>query len=173
MKQKRFLFLGLAVLLLAITACGANTSPAAGSFFSGEIDMGDKASSGTISFKISEDGISVTAINITLLELKCNSLNIERIHDNLGNGLISITSGGFSASIPAMGASQFTESQNYHLTASPFDFPSFSDMGSVGQLEGKFSSATDASGTIKLYIWAVMTDRACELGEFTWKATSP
>jgi hypothetical protein len=59
------------------------------------------------------------------------------------------------------------------LTTSPFDFPTFADMGRVGQFMGKFSSATHASGTINIYIWAIMTDRACEMGKFTWEAESP
>ena len=173
MKRDRLMFLGLAALALVITACGGKAVPAPAASFSGAIDMGDKASSGTLSFKVSEDGASITGVNITLQELKCGGLTIGRIHDNLGGMLISMRDGGFSASIPAMGSSQFTESQNYNLTSSPFDFPTFPDMGSVGQFEGKFSSATHASGTIDMYVWAIMTDRACELGKFTWEAESP
>jgi len=173
MKRNRLIFLGLAALALVITACGGNTMPAPGASFSGAIDMGDKASSGTFSFDISEDGASITGVSFTLQELKCGGLTIRRIHDNLGDMLISMSNGGFSASIPAMGSSQFTESQNYNLTNSPFDFPTFADMGNVGQFEGKFSSATHAIGTINIYIWAIMTDRACELGKFTWEAESP
>ncbi len=170
MKQNRLLFIGLAALILFVIACGGGTSPAGGASFSGAIDMGDKAGSGTISFKTSEDGASITTINITLQEVKCGGLTIGSIHDDLGDEQIAISSGAFSASIPAMGTSQFSESRNYHLTTSPFDFPAFSDMGSVGQLEGNFISADNASGTIKIYIHAAMTDRACELGEFTWEA---
>ena len=173
MKRNRLMFLELAALALVITACGGKALPAPGASFSGAIAMGDKASSGMLSFAISADGASITGMNFTLQELKCGGLTIGRIHDNLGEMLISTSDGGFSASIPAMGSSQFTESQDYNLTSSPFDFPSFADMGSVGQFEGNFSSATHASGTINIYIWAIMTDRACELGKFTWEAESP
>ena len=173
MKRNQLMFLGLAALILLITACGGKAMPAPGASFSGAIDMGDKASNGTLSFAISADGASITGVNFTLQELQCGGLTIGRIHDNLGGMLISMSDGGFSAPLPAMGSSQFTESQDYNLTSSPFDFPSFADMGSVGQFEGKFSSAKHASGTINIYIWAIMTDRACELGKFTWEAESP
>lgn len=173
MKQKRILFLGLASLVLAMAACGGKAAPAAGSTFSGAIKVGAKAGSGTISFRVSENGSSITGVDITLQELNCGGLAIGSIHDNLGEALISMSNGGFSASIPAMGRGQMTESRNYNLSTSPFDFPAFSDMANVGKFEGKFTSATHASGTIDIYIWAVMTDRACELGKFTWDAESP
>lgn len=147
--------------------------PQPGATFSGPIEISGKASSGAISFKVSEDGASITDVNITLKELKCDGLSLGRVHDYMGGLLISITDGEFSASIPAIGRSQVSESENYNLTTSPFDFPTFSDMGSVGQFEGKFPSAMHASGTINIYVWAIMTDRACELGKFTWEAESP
>jgi hypothetical protein len=87
MKRNRLMFLGLAALVLVITACGGNTMPAPAASFSGAIDMGAKASSGTLSFDISEDGASITGVNFTLQELQCGGLTIGRIHDNLGDVL--------------------------------------------------------------------------------------
>jgi len=127
--------------------------------------VGDKASSGAISFKVSEDGASITDLNIILNGLKCDGLSAGRVHDYLGGPLTSITGDGFSASIPAMGG----EIENYNLDKPPSEFPTVASLDTVGQIEGKFSSAKQASGTIKIYMGVVMTDRACELGEFPWE----
>jgi hypothetical protein len=166
--------LSLFLVSLFFSACsGGTVSPANGAMFNGTISTGEKAKSGTISFSVSQDGTSLTQLGITLDELKCGALTIGRIHDNLGEVQVSLVGGSFSGSIPALGAAQFTESQDYSMAASPFDFTAFEDMSKVNQLDGKFTSATHASGTIHLYVQAVMTDRACELGEFTWEADSP
>jgi hypothetical protein len=163
----------MALLVLALTACGGDTAPTPGANFNGAIDVGDTATSGAIAFKISEDGASITGVNITLLDLECKGLTIGRIHDTMRDLMIPISDGKFSTSIPALGASQVSESENYHMTTSPFDFPAFPDMGSVGQFEGKFSSSTNVGGTIQIYVLAAMTDRACELGTFPWTAKVP
>jgi hypothetical protein len=163
------LFLGLAALALVLAACAGNVNPPPGASFSGAIDVGEKASSGAISFKVSEDGASITDLDITLRELKCDGLSAGRVHDYLGDMQISITDGKFSASIPAMGR----EVENYKLDTPPSAFPTVASLDNVGQIDGKFSSSTQASGTIKIHMWVVMTDRACELGTFPWKAEAP
>lgn len=87
MIRKRMLFLGLAALAMVLAACVGNATPAPGASFSGTIDVGDKASSGAISFKVSEDGASITDLNITLNGLKCDGLSAGRVHDYLGGPL--------------------------------------------------------------------------------------
>lgn len=174
MIRKRMLLLGLAALAMVFLAmvlvtCIGNATPAPGASFSGIINMGDKASSGAISFNISEDGASIIDLNIILNELKCDGLSAGRVHDYLGGLLTSIKGGRFSSSIPAVGR----EVENYNLDKSPSEFPTVTSLDTVGQIEGKFSSATKASGTIKIYMWVVFTDRACELGEFPWEAEVP
>lgn len=186
MMRKGTLFPGLAALALVLAACAgnatsapgassgsANVKPAPGASFSGAIDVGDKASSGALSFKISADGASITDVNVTLNELKCDGLSLGRIHDNMGGLLISMTDGQFSGPIPTMGRSPVSESENYRLDSPPSAFPAVASLATAGQLEGKFSSATQASGTIKIFVSVMMTDRACELGTFPWKAEAP
>jgi len=142
-----------------------------GSTFSGAIETGDKASSGLISFKIAGDGASITDVNITLTELNCDGLSLGRIHDSLGFLAIPLKEGEFNGATPALGRGQMSESTNYKLDNPPSAFPTVESLYKVGQLEGKFSSSTQASGTIKIHVWVMMTeDRACELGTFPWKA---
>jgi len=158
---------------LVLTACAGRVTPAPGATFSGPIEISGKASSGTISFAVSDDGASITDLSITLSDVRCDGLSVGRIHDYLAGPLTSMTDGEFSATIPAMGGGRFSESENYSLDTPPSAFPAVASLETVGQIEGEFSSATQASGTIKIYMWVMMTDRACELGVFPWSAAAP
>lgn len=169
MVRKPVLFICLVSLALVVSACGGKASPAPGSSFSGAIEIGDKASSASISFNIREDGTAIKDLAVTLSELKCNGLSAGQVNDSWGNQIITISDGAFSSSIPAVGKNIV----KYNLEASPADFPVIEDLERAGQIEGKFTSAKKASGTIKIFMWVVMTDRACELGTFPWSATAP
>jgi hypothetical protein len=173
MKRTLIYTLIFVMVVIPTCACGGSKAPIAGTTFTGNIDMGEQATSGTISFDIANDGTSIANIDITILDLNCKGLKMGKLHDNLGSLQITISADGFEGSIPVMGTSQFSESSNYEMTVSPFDFPSFEDMGNAGNLEGKFTSAKAVNGTIKLLVWAVMTDRACEFGTLSWEANAP
>ena len=112
-----------------------------GATFSGPIKMSGKASGGTLSFTISEDGTSI-ALEITLSDLKCDGMTASSMSTQ-ASGPLSITDYSFNAS--------------------------FSDLGEV---EGRFASPTEASGTINIS-WKISIlgqTTACELGTWEWSA---
>ena len=169
MIKRKLLFFGLTILVIVLViflvACIGNAKPAPGSSFRGTINMADKASSGEIGFDIAEDGASIKNLYITLNNLEHESFIAERIHDNLPGLLIPIKGGKFSHSLPAIG-NEFTN----FIIGKPYDeFPTFVSLNNISQIEGKFLSTTQASGTIKIYIWVPSSDRAFELGEFPWE----
>ena len=153
----------------ATTVIAKKVKPQPDALLNGTIEVGDKASKGTISLKVSGDGAAIASLEITLEELKCDGLSAGRVHDYLDGLQISISDGHFDASIPAVGR----EVENYNLETAPSAFPTVADLDKVGHIEGTFSSATQASGTIRIHMWVVMSDRACELGEFPWTAKAP
>ena len=170
MIRKQMLFFGLTILaillVMFLVACFENAKPAPGASFSGMINMDDKASSATIDFKISEDGTSIKDLKTTINELKLDGLTAGQVYDFNGVLLTPIEGGRFNASIPAVGGSV----KDYKLDKSPSEFQTVSALDDIGQIEGKFLSATKASGTIKIYMWLLLTDWAIEVGEFSWEA---
>ncbi len=168
--KKRMTFLLLVALGAVMLACGGTATPAPGALFGGSIDVGDRAGGGTIGFNIADDGTSISDLSVTLSDVDCDGLSLGYVRDVSSGQLVTIVDGQFSSPIPAMGAARMSESQNYHLDVAPSTFPVVEDMRSVGQIEGEFSSATQANGTITLWMAVIMTDRACELGTFTWSA---
>ena len=169
MIRKQMLLTGLVLLIIvlamALPGCIKNKAPQPGAYFKGTINMADKASSGEIGFDIAEDGASIKNLYITLNNLEHESFIAERVHDNLPGLLIPIKGGKFSHSLPAIG-NEFTN----FIIGKPYDeFPTFDSLNNISQIEGKFLSTTQASGTIKIYIWVPSSDRAFELGEFPWE----
>ena len=173
MVRKQMLFFGLTILaiilVMFLVTCLGNAKPSPGASFNGIIDMGDKASSGEISFKISEDGTSIKDLKTTVNELKLDGLTAGQVYDFNGVLLTAIENRRFSASIPAVGGSV----KDYKLDKSPSEFQTVAALDNIGQIEGKFLSATKASGTIKIYMWLLLTDYAIEVGEFSWEAECP
>lgn len=172
MRQKT-LFILLVACALVLAGCGGRVAPTPGGIFSGPIETGDRAGSGTLSSQVSEDAGSITDLSIALTDVACDGLTLGRIHDLLGGSLTSVVDGRFSASMPAMGGAGQSESQNYSLTTSPAAFPVVASLETVGRIDGEFTSSTQAAGTLTIHIWVVMSDRACELGTFPWSATEP
>lgn len=172
MIRKQILFFGLTILTIALVislvTCIGSAKPAPGESFSGAIIMGDKASSAVIGFKISEDGTSIKDLKTTINDLKLDGLTAGQVYDYHGGLLISIEGGRFNASIPAIGGSV----KDYKLDKSPSEFQTVAALDNISQIEGKFLSATKASGTIKIYMWLLLTDYAIEVGEFSWEAES-
>ena len=172
MIRRQILFFGLTVLVIilviSLVTCMGTSKPVPGASFSGMISMGEKANNATIGFKISEDGTSIKDLKTTINDLKLDGLTAGQVYDYHGGLLISVEGGRFNASIPAVGGSV----KDYKLDKSPSEFQTVAALDNIGQIEGKFLSASKASGTIKIYMWLLLTDYAIEVGEFTWEAES-
>jgi len=173
MIKKQMLFFGLTILtilmVIFLVTCIGNVKPAPGASFSGKINMDNKARSATIGFKISDDGTSIKDLKTTINDLKLDGLTAGQVYDFNGVLLTPIEGGRFNASIPVVGGSV----KDYKLYKSPSEFQTVTDLDNIGQIEGKFLSATKASGTIKIYMWLLLTDWAIEVGEFSWEAECP
>ena len=116
--------------------------PEAGKTFSGPIQIGwDKASSGTLSFIVSDDGAMITNFSVGFKDFKCES----------------------------MSASEFsTSSSGEFLLSNEWEF----SLSNIGQIEGRFTSPTTASGTITLNIKIKIMNStiSCDMGIWEWSA---
>ena len=161
----------MALALLLLAACGGRSaSPKPGTAFSGTINVGDKASSGSLSFNISDGGTELTNLGTSLQSANCQDMiTMGSVSDYQSNPGIAISNGAFEGSLPAMGG----RVTNYRF--SPGDvFPTpVPNPDSIGKISGRFSSPTAASGTISIYLGAAMTGGiVCELGTFEWNASA-
>jgi hypothetical protein len=140
------LWLLLVVLLtLAIAGCGGDGAPGAspqpGAVLAGPIEISGKADSGTINLTVSEDGASITSVEVTLTDLNCD---------------------GFSAGSWTMGRGGVFPVAKGNIAASP---------SGIGQIKGRFTSPTAASGSIDLALDWYYGGGACEkLGTWNWSA---
>ena len=167
MSRKFVLYILCVVPFLVLSSCGGKM-PEADARFIGTIDTGSAASGGTISFRISNGGASIEDLDIIVKDLVCKTMTVGSARDYQAVPNISIAKGVIDATIPAIGR----ESENYKLGSSPADYPVIESLDTVGHIEGKFSSTKKAIGKITIYMWVVMSDRACELGTFDWSATA-
>ncbi len=145
MKQIVLSLVGL-LLLISLIACGAGGQPKAGATYSGTIDVPkDKASSAALSFKISDDGAQVTSIALSLSDLHCETMS-------------------------AGSMSQSTTGQ-FPLSGNQINIQS----DSIGEIKGKFTSGTAASGTIHIAMKNEIMGATilCDLGTFNWTAKAP
>jgi hypothetical protein len=179
MKRISYL-LALVVLLLAALACETlslpglgSAQPEAGAIFRGDIEMGSAGSRGELRFQVTDDGANLTNFYISVMDLVCGSLTVGQIDGSMGNRLITLDNGRFDTSLPSLGNFGMSSSKNYRVGGSPADFPTIDSLETTGQFEGKFTSGTEAEGTILLTMAVLMTDRACELGTFPWSAEAP
>ncbi len=143
--KRKSLWLLLVMLGLILTACAPKATPVAptpveatpkppeatptpvpvlepqpGATLTGAIKISGKATSGTISLTISEDGASITSVGITLMDLTCD---------------------GFSAgSMTKKSEAPFPVAQG-NIVASP---------PGLGEIKGRFTSPTEANGTVNL-----------------------
>ena len=115
--------------------------PRGGATFTGQIEIRDKASSGTIQFSISADGSSITSVTVNLKDLKCNGFSAGSMNKEV-SGSFLITDG--------------------NINASP---------SGIGEIKGRFTSSTKASGTIDITL-EIPFSAPCELGEWPWSANA-
>ncbi len=140
MKPRR---LWLVPLVLILAGCAAPTEPTPGATFSGPINIDTQyASSATLRFTVSEDGTSLTRVEVEFADLKCESLS--------AGSMMSAVSGEF----PLEGG---------EIAAAP---------EGIGKLTGRFTSPTQASGTITLTLEQDIPGSTliCEPGTWEWSA---
>lgn len=117
----------------------ASVAPKPGVTLTGPIAITGKASGATITLQVSDDGTGIKSVGVTLQDLKCN---------------------GFSAgSMTKQVQGSFAISQGQIATS----------VSGIGEIRGRFTSSTEASGTVKLTLQIPMSG-PCELGEFAWSA---
>jgi len=140
------LLLVFVIAALMLASCGGGTEPKPGATFTGPIRIGnDKASSATIRFTISEDGSTIKSVGVTLNNVKCGGMTA---------GTLSVSSGG-----------DFKFSGG-GLNISP---------SNIGVIKGRFTSPTEASGTVHLALKldVMGSTISCELGTWNWGAEAP
>ncbi len=153
----------LAALLLS--ACTPTADPQPRARFQGDIDLGGFASNATISFSISEDGTTLEFLTIEVNNLDCDYLSAEKI---LSTGYIGIPieNGVFSNTIPPSSGAL----TNFTIKEAAREMPDVSK-DRPGSLSGSFSTPTEASGEIHLYLY-IPTWGDFELGTFKWSASA-
>jgi hypothetical protein len=114
--------------------------PAPGVTFSGPIEISGTASSGAISFIVSEDLASITSVSVTLHDIKCDGFSAGSIETST-SGPFPVTDG--------------------KIASFPFN---------QGEIKGQFISSTEAVGTIHLkLVFSILNQKTvCELGTWNW-----
>ena len=118
-----------------------SVAPRGGANFTGQIEIRDKASSGTIQFSISADGSSITSVTVNLKDLKCNGFSAGSMNKEV-SGSFLVADG--------------------NINASP---------SGIGEIKGRFTSPTKASGTIDMTL-EIPFSAPCELGAWQWSASA-
>jgi hypothetical protein len=139
----------LLFLLIGLGGCGKgglipgvdDVAPEPGATLAGPVDMAGKAASATIYLVVSADGASITTVGIILDDLKTETVSIGSLTEQFG-GNVAISHGAFAGTVSGL-----------------------------GEIEGRFTSATEASGTVKLNLDLPYSAPA-DLGEFTWSAAA-
>ena len=134
----------LLVLLLGHIGCGGagTADPQRDTAFSGPVEITAHASSATIDLVVSPDGASVTFVNITVNDLKTEALAIGTCTTGKSVDL-PIHDGRFGGSVKGL-----------------------------GEIEGRFASATEAAGTVDLAVDIPFGGGTVDLGESSWSAVA-
>ena len=143
-------------------------APQPGISISASIATSEKASSGTLSFNVAEDGASIKNLRIGLKVANCdNVLTMGSVEDFISDPGISIADGQFSASLPAMGGMV----ENFNFNPGDTLPPRVDDPMSVGKIDGHFTAPNMANGTITIFLGVPFSGGiVCELGTFEWSA---
>jgi len=133
----------LITLAFLLASCAPKVVPAAGASFSGPIAISEGASSAILLFAVSEDGSSITSVGVTLSNVECDGMSAGSM-STMSSGQFPIAEGEFAGSA-----------------------------SSVGEIQGRFTSPTEASGVIDLRLEVSVLGQTlvCELGEWDWTAT--
>lgn len=150
---RRLLFFASILLLVLITGlcgCGGGTpggepeggkaAPTPGATFSGPVDISGVASSGIIHLVISDGGAAITSVGVTLTDLKTETFSAGSMTKQI-SGAIPIVEGSFAGSLSGL-----------------------------GEIEGRFTSPTAASGTVRLKVAIPLSEASADLGQFAWTA---
>jgi len=158
-RRKALIMLPMILFLAAVgfAGCGGDTganreagttaaearsvTPTPGATFSGPVDISGVASSAVISLVVSGDGAAITSVSVALKDLKTETFSAGSMEKQV-TGSIPIAGGSFSGSLSGLGT-----------------------------IEGQFTSATEASGSVKLNVEIPFSGPA-DLGEFSWTATA-
>ncbi len=164
-----------AVGVMFLIACGpisiplgpSAVNPQPGIQMSGVIEVGEKARSGAIIFAVSEDGTAITKLSIRLNDVTCDGFTAGYLRGWVGDvWRVPVTNGSFKGPLPALGG----EYRNFTVPSLK-PWPTVASLSTVGAIEGSFSSPTEASGTITIYLAIPdFTKTACPLGTFRWSA---
>jgi hypothetical protein len=140
--------------------------PLPGAKISAVIDMGRAASSGSLSFQVSDAGISITDLRIALEDANCDDMiSMGSVEDYQKDPSLSIINGTFQGSLPAMGGMV----QDYEFTPGATLPTPVPDPYNVGHISGRFDTPNTASGKITIYLAAPMSSGiVCDLGTFDW-----
>jgi len=115
-------------------------APTPGGMFSGPVEVTGAASSATISLVVSADGASITSVGVSLKDLKTETFSAGSMEKQV-SGSIPIKDGSFSGSLSGL-----------------------------GEIEGRFTSPSEGSGTVKLNL-EIPFSAPADLGEFGWTAS--
>ena len=148
--MRKMFQLALAVFLaMMLAACGTKTAPSAptsapvapkpGATLSGAVEISGKASAATITLKVSADGTALTSVAVTVQNLKCDGFSAGSMTKEV-QGTFPVTGGTLTASVSG-----------------------------IGEIKGRFTSPTEASGTANLTL-AIPMSAPCALGEYKWSA---
>jgi hypothetical protein len=178
--------MGIALAFLLLVGCGAQAvapvtpsattvtstatpiPPKPGASFSGTINTGNKACSGSLSFVVKETGLGITSLSISLENANCNDMiTMGSVSDFFSDPGIAISNGSIEGRLSAMGGMI----SNYRFNpGDPFPTP-VPDPYTVGKIAGRFTAPTAASGTITIFLGAPYSGGVvCELGTFDWSA---
>jgi hypothetical protein len=143
--MRKLTILSIFVVVVALVlGCGGGEEtgpvvPEPNATLTGSIEISEGASSGTISLTISGDGASLTSISVTLSNLQCDGFSAGSMTKTAGAS-ISITEGNFHGSVT-----------------------------DIGEIDGEFTSSTEANGTISLML-EIPYFGTCDLGTWNWSA---
>jgi hypothetical protein len=133
------------VTLLVLAACGSGDTagsalPTPGATFEGPVQISGSASSAVIDLKVSDDGAFLESVSVTMNDLKTEGFSAGSMTKNVGVN-VPVGKGSFSA-----------------------------PLSGLGSISGSFSTATEASGKIRLKV-EIPLDGTADLGEFAWTAS--
>ena len=138
--HRLWLLLLIVGLVLSITGCGGDGPPKPGAVLTGPIESSENATGGTMTLTVSDDGASITRAKVTLTGVKCRDFPPRSPTTDIRSDF-PVTKGNIAISLPR-----------------------------GDQIKGRFTSPTEASGTIDFAPYWYHGGQPCELGKWSAKA---